>query len=202
MDALLTGQQPAGRYHLVPNPALSMASAARKRGRTAGGGAEEIDEPAPVAAGFEAPIFGAHQVATLTLEGEDGPLGLTDTVGVASDHAGLVCRVQGLAAARLGGRARAPPASDVYYRNAASRDGSAVFVADNGNHTIWRVELATGAMTTVAGSGEAGDADGVGDAADFCDPAGIAISPDGGALYVADFNNFARSGAWRWRLAR
>ena len=80
--------------------------------------------------------------------------------------------------------------------------GSAVFVADNGNHTIWRVELATGAMTTVAGSGEAGDADGVGDAADFCDPAGIAISPDGGALYVADFNNFARSGAWRWRLAR
>ena len=48
------------------------------------------DEPVPVAAGFEAPIFGVRvlgQVTTLTLEGEDGPLSL-GLAGVASDHAG------------------------------------------------------------------------------------------------------------------
>ena len=64
-----------------------MASAARKRARTGGGGE---DEPVPVADGFEAPIFGARvvgQVSTLALEGEDGPLSL-GLVGVASDHAG------------------------------------------------------------------------------------------------------------------
>ena len=58
-----------------------MASAAR---------GEEVEEPVPVAAGFEAPIFGARvvgQVTTLTLEGEDGPLSL-GLAGVASDHAG------------------------------------------------------------------------------------------------------------------
>ena len=52
-----------------------MASRSRKRGRTSGG--EEEGEPVAVAAGFEAPIFGARtvgQVTTLALEGEDGPL--------------------------------------------------------------------------------------------------------------------------------
>ena len=38
----------------------------------------------------------------------------------------------------------------------------------------------------VGGSGEGGDADGMGDAAEFCCPRGIAISPDGSALFVAD----------------
>ena len=66
-----------------------MASAARKRART--GGAEEDEEPVPVACGFEASIFGARivgQVTTLALEGEDGPLASLGQVGVASDHAG------------------------------------------------------------------------------------------------------------------
>ncbi|EOD27096.1 hypothetical protein EMIHUDRAFT_353724, partial [Emiliania huxleyi CCMP1516] len=54
---------------------------------------------------------------------------------------------------------------------------------------IRRVEVATGAVTTLAGSGEFCDTDGVGDAAEFCGPRGIAISPDGGALFVADFSN-------------
>ena len=52
-----------------------MASTARKRARTGGGGGE--DEPVPVADGFEAPIFRARtvgQVTTLVLEGKDGPL--------------------------------------------------------------------------------------------------------------------------------
>ena len=82
-------------------------------------------------------------------------------------------------------RVAALPASDVN-SIAASPDGSALFVLDQCNHEIRRVEVATGEMTTLAGSGEAGDADGVGDAAEFTNPCGIAISHDGSALFVAD----------------
>ena len=60
---------------------------------------------------------------------------------------------------------------------------------DFSNNKIRWVEVATGAVTTIAGSGIKGSADGVGDAAQFCCPAGIAISPDGGVLFVADFEN-------------
>ena len=45
---------------------------------------------------------------------------------------------------------------------AISPDGSALFVADCENDKIRRVEVATGAVATLAGSGEYGDADGVG----------------------------------------
>ena len=171
-----------------------MASAARKRARTGGG--EEDAEPVPVADGFEAPIFGERvlgQVTTLALEGEDGPLSL-GPVGVASDHAGAwyVATKDALLHVSAAGRVRrvaALPASGSYYTVAASPDGSAAFVEDFDNNKIRRVEVATGAVTTLAGSGQVGGADGVGDAAQFCSPAGIAISPDGSALFVADHDN-------------
>jgi len=63
-----------------------------KRARTESDGpGEEEGEPVAVAAGFEAPIFGARtvgQVTTLALEGEDGPLASLDLRGVGSDQAG------------------------------------------------------------------------------------------------------------------
>ena len=56
----------------------------------------------------------------------------------------------------------------VSFRDVAiSPDGSALFVADCGNHKIRRVEAATGAVTTLAGSGTMGSADAVGVAAQF-----------------------------------
>ena len=166
----------------------------RKRARTAGDGEEE-GEAVPVADGFEAPIFGARvvgQVTTLALEG--GSLASLGSVGVASDHVGAwyVSTKDSLLHVSAAGRVRrvaALLASGVCYTVAASPNGSAAFVADDTNHEIRRVELATGAVTTLAGSGEAGDADGVGDAAEFFGPNGIAISPDGSALFVADFSN-------------
>ena len=178
-----------------------MASAARKRARTGGGDGEEVEAPAPVADGFEAPIFGARvfgQVTTLTLEGEDGPLSL-GPVGVASDHAGAwyVSTKDSLLHVSAAGRVRrvaALPANE-RYTAAASPDGSAVFVADFMNHEIRRVEVATGAVARLAGGGGAGNEDGVGDAAQFCAPTGIAISPDGSALFVTDqFNHEIRRG--------
>ncbi|EOD29066.1 hypothetical protein EMIHUDRAFT_365941, partial [Emiliania huxleyi CCMP1516] len=71
------------------------------------------------------------------------------------------------------------------YGVAISPDGCALFVADQCNDKIRRVEVATGEVTTVAGSGTRGSADGVGDAAEFEGPAGIASSPDGSTLLVA-----------------
>jgi hypothetical protein len=64
-----------------------------------------------------------------------------------------------------------------------------LYVADSGNQTIRRIVIATGAVTTVAGTaGQAGATDGIGAAARFNDPVGVDI--DGaGALYVADFGN-------------
>ena len=60
----------------------------------------------------------------------------------------------------------------------------AIFVADAGNHCIRRIK--DGAVTTFAGSGEAGGADGVGAAASFCGPYGLALGP-GGVLYVTEY---------------
>jgi len=64
---------------------------------------------------------------------------------------------------------------------AISPDGSVLLVADMFNHKMRRAEVATGAVTTLAGSGEKGEAHGVGDAVQFHFPHSLAISPDGSA---------------------
>jgi len=60
-----------------------------------------------------------------------------------------------------------------------------IYVADNGNSTIRKV-TPSGAVATLAGSpGMSGTSDGIGSAARFCFPYGIAIDASGN-LYVAD----------------
>ncbi|MES2474666.1 MAG: choice-of-anchor Q domain-containing protein [Verrucomicrobiota bacterium] len=61
------------------------------------------------------------------------------------------------------------------------------FVTDRAHHRILHI-TATGAISTVAGSGAAGFGQGLGTAASFEDPAGLAIDGDGN-LYVADEGN-------------
>ena len=92
-------------------------------------------------------------------------------------------------------------AAQFFYPNgiATSPDGGALFVTDSNNCKIRRVEVATGAVATVAGSGITGSADGVGDAAQFSFPIGIAISPDGSALFVTDGHNHKIRGLRRRR---
>lgn len=68
-------------------------------------------------------------------------------------------------------------------------DGSNLYVSDSGNRRIRRVVMASGAVTTLAGSGEYGVTDGVGQQATFKSPYGIVVagaSPDGVNLFVAD----------------
>jgi len=69
---------------------------------------------------------------------------------------------------------------------ALSRDGT-LFVADTGTHVIRRIDP-DGKVTTIAGTGRPGFADGPGSAASFDGPMGLALAPDG-RLLVADAYN-------------
>jgi len=64
-----------------------------------------------------------------------------------------------------------------------------VYVVDNGNHGIRKITSA-GVVTTLAGSGTKGNADGTGSAASFYSPAGLAVDSNGN-VYVADTGNNA-----------
>lgn len=73
---------------------------------------------------------------------------------------------------------------------AVSPDGSYALVADTWNHTVRRIDLASAAVTTVAGlAGSSGSADGAGSTARFNNPRGLAISSDGSFALVADESN-------------
>jgi DNA-binding beta-propeller fold protein YncE len=64
-----------------------------------------------------------------------------------------------------------------------------LFVADTGHHRIVVADTGTGEILDVAGSGRAGFVDGGFASASFDSPQGMAISDDGGTLYVADSGN-------------
>ena len=66
--------------------------------------------------------------------------------------------------------------------------GANLFIADTANHVIRKIDTATGAVTTLAGSfGVSGSADGTGSAARFNSPAGIVAV--GTILFVCDAGN-------------
>ena len=67
-------------------------------------------------------------------------------------------------------------------------DGTNLYVTDFNNHTIRMINIATQAVTTLAGSpGSAGSSNGIQSAALFNGPANIATN--GKSLYVTDYNN-------------
>jgi hypothetical protein len=70
-----------------------------------------------------------------------------------------------------------------------SGDGSLIAVADNNNHMIRIVVVATKEVSTLAGSGSVGSADGVGAAASFNSPRGVSFSGDASLIAVADTAN-------------
>jgi DNA-binding beta-propeller fold protein YncE len=73
---------------------------------------------------------------------------------------------------------------------ALSPDGSLILVADTGNHTIRRVDVATCQVTTIAGlAGLPGSVNGTGSAARFNQPTGIVISSDGSFALIGDSGN-------------
>lgn len=72
---------------------------------------------------------------------------------------------------------------------ALDADGN-LFIADAGNHLIRRIAAGTRTVTTLAGSTTPGTTDGVGNAARFNFPRGVATDVQGN-VYVADSSNHA-----------
>jgi hypothetical protein len=74
------------------------------------------------------------------------------------------------------------------YPYGIANDGTNLYVTDCENHTIRKIVISSGAVTTIAGTvGTSGKTDGIGTAASFTYPRGLAR--DGDDLYVADTNN-------------
>jgi len=76
------------------------------------------------------------------------------------------------------------------YGVAVSPDGGKVYVADSGNNRVRAIDLRRGMVSTLAGAGNAGYQDGPAAHARFYGPRGVAASPDGAFVYVADYSNF------------
>ncbi|QYM77807.1 immunoglobulin domain-containing protein [Horticoccus luteus] len=67
--------------------------------------------------------------------------------------------------------------------------GANLFIADTNNHAVRKIVLASGTVSTLAGfSGQPGSVDGVGGAARFDAPYGVAVDANGN-VYVADTDN-------------
>lgn len=72
---------------------------------------------------------------------------------------------------------------------ALAPSGAQAFVTEYGGNVVRQIDLASGMVSTLAGTGTAGFADGAGVSAEFDKPNHIAIRPDGASLYVADGGN-------------
>ena len=64
-------------------------------------------------------------------------------------------------------------------------DGTNLYVGDTFNHLIRQIVISTGVVTTLAGTGSSGTANGTGTSASFNNP--IGITTDGTNLYVVDY---------------
>ncbi len=82
------------------------------------------------------------------------------------------------------------PAAEASFNNphgiAADNQGN-IYVAERYGHRIRKIS-SSGIVTTLAGSGEVGNADGIGTSASFYEPWGICVGVDGN-IYVADTKN-------------
>lgn len=63
---------------------------------------------------------------------------------------------------------------------------SYLYITDNGGHTLRKIEIATGIVTTLAGSGTAGDTNGTGTAAAISTPWDVVLDPNGTTLYMVE----------------
>ena len=143
-------------------------------------------------------------------EGRGQQVAFSDPFGVAVDGAGLtyvadagnnnaIWRIDGAGGAGIiaGG---AEGFADGHGRAAAFNTPSALavdaasnlFVADTSNHAIRRITPA-GDVTTVAGDGEPGRADGRGRDARFNGPIGVAVARDGRVLVADTYNDCIRT---------
>lgn len=92
--------------------------------------------------------------------------------------------VQGYPLSLLGNTS---PVSTYANASAITTDGNTLYLTDTSNNTIHRLNTISGEMTTIAGSGSIGSANGIGVSASFNVPQGV--TTDGNNLYVVDKGN-------------
>ena len=73
------------------------------------------------------------------------------------------------------------------YPRGITTDGTNLYVADSSNHLIRKIVISTGVVTTLAGTGSAGDLDEIGTSARFYYPYGI--TSDGTNIYLVGRKN-------------
>ena len=77
----------------------------------------------------------------------------------------------------------------LYWPRGIATDGTNLYVTDYGNSLIRKIQISSGIIEILAGSGNDGFLDGIGRLASFNKPRGI--TTDGKNLYIADTNNNA-----------
>ena len=159
-------------------------------------------------------LGGAIQGVALNLNGDvttwiNSSAGLLDPIGITTDGENIYVADRGNDVIRkivistgvmttLAGQENSPGNTDGTGSIARfdrpegiTTDGTNLYITDMNNHSIRKIVIATGAVTTLAGreGGNFGDQDGIGSEAGFFYPAGI--TTDGVNLYVADSYNHA-----------
>ena len=146
---------------------------------------------------------GSADNSTGTLASFKDPMGITTDgtnlyVADFSDHVirkivistGVVTTVAGKLWGGAGdpGSANGTGTSASFYNpRGITTDGTNLYVADKGNHLIRKIVISTGVVTTLAGTGSMGSANGTVTSASFYNPMGI--TRDGTNLYVSDTYN-------------
>ncbi len=64
-------------------------------------------------------------------------------------------------------------------------DGTNLYVSDEGSDKIRKIVIASGEVTTIAGTGDSGCTNGTGTLASFAEPSGMTI--EGTNLYISDY---------------
>ena len=102
-------------------------------------------------------------------------------------HSGLVTTIAGLGFRGLpvceGGRADAVALASPWDLEAA---GDTLFIANAGTHQLLTLDLSAGCIAALAGTGGENIHDGPARRALLAQPSGLALAPNGGALYFAD----------------
>src|SRR5262249_6147593 len=151
----------------------------------AGNGKEGNTDGVGAAASFKHPIaVGVNRPGTVYVADRDNHIvGAIDPAGKALVLAGTGTK----------GFANGPASAAQFnepYGVALSPDEKTLYVADYLNHAIRAIDLEAKQVTTLAGNGSAGFANGVGDKAQFNQPYNVKVDPNG-RLYVPDQNNHA-----------